>query len=250
MHRARGHKNEAEAAYRQIAQMREKLARDNPDSSEDTLSLGGAYCNFGHRLFENNKPQPAIDSYTRAVQTLEALLQKDSKDARARLFLANSLFGRGRTLSKSLHRHADALKDLDRALTLASDNNRDWLRAVRATILARSGDYHLAVMEAQQVSEDKSATNDTRVEAAYTFALAASAVHKDTLLPTSQRDQLADQYAARAVALLSRAASLDYFTSPAIRGGLNSEIDLDSVRSRSDFKELLTNLQKSKTSGD
>jgi tetratricopeptide (TPR) repeat protein/tRNA A-37 threonylcarbamoyl transferase component Bud32 len=250
MQRERGLKDEAEAAYRQIVQMQEKSARDSSASSEDVLHLGGAHCNFGHRLLENNKPQQAIDSYSRAVQTLEGLLQKDSKNARARLFLVNSLSGRGRTLSKSLHRHLDALKDLDRALTVANENDRDWLRAVRAGILARSGDYRQAILSVQQVSKDESANNYTLVQLAYAYGLVASAVLKDAQLSTSQRDPLADQYAAQAVALLSRAAARDYFNSPALREGLHSEIDLASVRSRSDFQKLLTKLQKNKTSGD
>jgi len=246
VYRKRGLKNEAEDAYRGIVTTREQLAHELPDSAEEALMLGGALCNYGHRLFENDKPQPALDAYTRAVDGLDGLLRKDPKHAMAKEFLVNSLWGRARTLSKSLQRHADARTDLDRAVTLADGANRDWLRGARALVLVRGGAYRQAVEEARDVSDKESAGANILMDAASTHAVAAGTAVKDATVAVAERDRLAEQYAAHAVALMARAAANDHFSSAAARAELHRDRDLDPLRMRDDFKKLLTELEKAK----
>jgi tetratricopeptide (TPR) repeat protein len=76
IYRTRGQTKEAEDAGRSLAEEWEKLVHAFPDSAADMLELGGALCNYGHRLFENDKPGPALDAYTRAIATLDSLMQK------------------------------------------------------------------------------------------------------------------------------------------------------------------------------
>jgi serine/threonine-protein kinase len=247
---ARGLKDEAEAAYRKIAETQERLARDNPDASEDVVQLGGCLCNLANRLRENNKPEAAVASYTRAVETLEGLLRKDPKNGLARLFLCNSLEGRGFTLGKFLSRHADAFQDLERASRLATDQNRDWLRVVRACLLARSGDYRQAVAEAQELSAKKDPDDWLLDDAAHAHALAASAVQKDARLAAAERDRLADEYAARALTLLALAAGKGYYKTPAAVGNLKSDPDFEALRSRPEFKEFVADAEKRLNVGD
>jgi hypothetical protein len=66
------------------------------------------------------------------------------------------------------------------------------------------------------------------------------------MLPAAERDRLADQYAAQAVALLSRAAAKGYFASPAARAELDTDSEFAALRTRPDFKMLLAELGKSK----
>jgi tetratricopeptide (TPR) repeat protein len=250
VYRSRGQKTEAVTAYRKVAEMWERLARDNPGVAENTLWAGGAYCNLGNRLQENNKHDAAVSSYSRAIQLLQVLLQNDPDNVQARLFLANSLGGRGLTLSKFLQRHAEAIKELDRAVCVAQALNQDWLGAVRTCALARSGDYHRAVAQAQYVSTRKSAEDWLLVNCAYAHALAAAAVLKDGRLAAAEQDRLSDRYAGRAVALLSQTARTGYFKTPAEAAELKTDPDLDALRSRQDFKKLLMDLEKAIKTSD
>jgi serine/threonine-protein kinase len=244
LYRARGQKSEAEEAFRLIALTQERLARDHPDSSEDAVWAGGAYCNYGHRLFENQKNEPAVEAYTQAIEALEALLHKDPKHGRGREFLVNSLFGRGRVLSKGLHRHPDALQDLDRALTLANEGSRDWLRGVRSVVLARSGEYRQAAGEALAASEKESASIYRLADAALTHALAAAVALRDGGLAAAEREPLADRYAAQAVKLFARAAAKGHYRTAADIGQLKTDPELALLRSREDFTKLLADLEK------
>jgi eukaryotic-like serine/threonine-protein kinase len=151
-------------------------------------------------------------------------------------------------LSEGLERHADALKDLDRALSLAANANRDWLRGARSLVLVRTGAYRQAVADAWEVGSKPTAGANIVRDAAHTHAIAAAAVLKDAPLAAAERDRLADQYAARAVQLLSRAAARGLFASAAARAALETDAELAPLRSRPDFKKLLADLNKPKNS--
>jgi serine/threonine-protein kinase len=244
MYRARGLKKEAEDAYRYIAEAHDRLARDNPGSAEVALRQGAAYCNYGNRLFENQKAQPALDAYSHAAEVLDGLLQKDARNPQARLFLTNSLSGRGLVLSKLLDRHSEGIKHLDRALTLAGDNQRDFLRGARACTLARMGDHRQAVTEAEALAKSEKTGGVDLVNAAYACAMAVSATARDMDLAAAERDRLADQYAARAVELLAKAAAMGYYSASASREDLRTASELATLRSRPDFKKLLADVEK------
>jgi eukaryotic-like serine/threonine-protein kinase len=242
VHMRQGLKQGAEDAFRGVVQQQAILTQANPDSTEELLALGGAWCNYGHRLFTHDKFQPAIDAYSRAVETLDGLLRKYPEHRRNKQFLVNSLSGRGRTLSKGMGRHADALVDLDRALTLADDSNRGWLRVARARALACTGAHREAADIVREMDDKTSADYDALMDAARTHAVAAVVVRRDTKLDAAERDRLAEQYAAGAVELLSKAAARGRFNVPANRGELNTDSELHSLRMRPDFKKLLATL--------
>jgi tetratricopeptide (TPR) repeat protein len=245
-----GRKQEGEEACQRAVEALEQRVRDFPGPTRDVLLLGGAWCNYGNRLFENDKPQPAVDAYTRAIDTLEGLLKTDPKYAQAHEFLANSLFARGRTLSKSLKRHADALADADRLVAMADDSKRDAARAVRAIFVARSGKHREAALEALDVGGKDSVIPLTLVNSAFAHAIAATVVRTDEQLAAAERDRLAEEYAAQAVALLSRAAAKDYYKAPAARAQLKTDPELAVLQARPDFKKLLADLEKPKKSAD
>ena len=80
-------------------------------------------------------------------------------------------------------------------------------------------------------------------DATHVYAVSASAVSKDARLSQAQRDQLAEQYAGRAVALLTQADSAGFFKDPAHIDHLKADKDLDSLRSRADFKKFLSEVE-------
>ena len=76
------------------------------------------------------------------------------------------------------------------------------------------------------------------------FAQASAEYRRAADLRPADRDQLANQYAARAVALLASAAEAKFFESTANLRQLRQDAGLDPLRSRPDFKQLLARVDK------
>ncbi len=79
---------------------------------------------------------------------------------------------------------------------------------------------------------------------ARSFAQTSAMLRQDATLQPADRDQLANQYAARAVTLLDSAAGAGFFASTANLNQLRQDAGFDPLRSRSDFKKLLAKVDK------
>jgi hypothetical protein len=62
-------------------------------------------------------------------------------------------------------------------------------------------------------------------------------------LPRAEWERLAEQYGARAVELLARARACGHFRDPERLASLQSDEELNSIRSRPDFQKLLAELE-------
>ena len=83
-------------------------------------------------------------------------------------------------------------------------------------------------------------------EVARVYALTSGTYRKDTELPEPARDQLAEELAKEGVKLLERAWSFGYFATPSHLDKLKHDKDLDALRSRADFKDLLERTAKAR----
>src|SRR5262249_42119157 len=189
----RGRLKEAEEAYRQALDIRQKLARDFPAVPGYRQDLGGTYGNLGNLERDNSHPQAALAWYAKALATLQPLLDRDSRQRTTQLSLRNVHWGRARVLGV-LGRHAEAVKDLDRALALDRGRSGPFFRIRRALALAQAGDHATAVAEANSLSNGKDGKGATLYDAACVCALASASVKGD--------DELRDRYASPAVDLL------------------------------------------------
>jgi tetratricopeptide (TPR) repeat protein len=149
-----------------------------------------------------------------------------------------------------LGRHADAVADWRRALELDSGSNRNFLHFNLAYALIRSGDHAGAVAEAEKLEKSQPATGNLLYNLASVYSRAAAAVAGDASLPESTRKQRVEQYASRAVALLSRGAQGGMFRNPANLERLRKDIDVNKdsdlapLRDRADFKKLLADVER------
>ncbi len=237
-----GRKDQAEETFRRLLRMDEELVRDRPGDVRQAVHLGASYCNFGNRLAENNKGQDAVAAYTRAVELLEGVLQKDARNGVARRFLCITLHQRGITRSRQMGRHAEALQDLDRALRVGTGDDRALARAKKASVLARLGHHGEAVLEAQAALEAGKPTDEILYVAGVTHALAAAAVRQDGKLARAERERRAEEHAARAVELLDRVRQAGYFKDPGPRADFKADQELAPLRGREDFRKLLAAL--------
>jgi predicted Zn-dependent protease len=151
--------------------------------------------------------------------------------------LRKAQWGRAEALEK-LSRHAEAVRDWDRAIEREEGPNLPQFRLMRALALARGGDPGTAVTELKDLAEAKNATPLTLYNLACGYAL-VSAVVKD-------EPARAAAYAARAVELLARANAAGYFKDAANVEHLKKNRDLNSLRSREDFRKLLAELAKAR----
>ena len=126
-----------------------------------------------------------------------------------------------------MERYADALGDWDRALSLDDGHHGNGLRIKRASNLLNLSEHTRATEDAAAVAGSATATPDDLYHAACVFAIAARAA--------AQGSQRAEEDATQAVAALRRALAEGY-DDPS---RLGADPDLESLRDRSDFRQLL-----------
>jgi len=204
-----------------------------PRVPELRLDLAGSYCNQGHLIRAQGHFQAAIDWYDKAIHTLTPVLATASHLAPAREFLSNSYDGRARALVR-LKRYAEAVKAWDRALDFASSRASAELRMGRASAMFRAGDGAKALAEVDAIVAPAKVSPEVLYDAACLYALAA----KDRTT--------ADRFAIRALALLRRAQAAGYFRYPQRIAWVKKDPDLAVLRSRKDFQEWESGLEKAR----
>jgi serine/threonine-protein kinase len=227
----------AEKAYEKALAVHEELARKHPSVTQFAVELGTNYQNLGRFTNDNRKPEVAMGWYDRAVRTLEAVLQKDPQHVPAKQVLCRAHQGRAGTFFR-LRRHEEALKDWDRAIDLAEEQAREPLYISRALSLAWLGEHARATADADRVASPASASSNTLYNAGCVYARSSEMVRKDTRVPVADRDQLAERYAVRAVALLRRAWQKGEDVTH-----LATDKFLPSLQSRADFQQLQGEIQ-------
>jgi hypothetical protein len=116
----------------------------------------------------------------------------------------------------------------------------------RATDLANKG-QHAQAAAAAPLAEAKPASAGILYDTGCVYALCVAAVHKDAQTAAAERDQLAEDYARRALALLRRAVQAGFNDLPHLK---TNDPDLAALRGRADFQQLVQELEaKTKLKG-
>jgi tetratricopeptide (TPR) repeat protein len=230
---------QAEKALRRSVALQEPLVEEHPRVLRFVTYLGGTYCNLGNLQFATARPDGALDSYVRAIRTLEAVLRQDARHALSQEFLSKSLGGRAQVMDQQ-QRHAEALPDWDRAMQLPGEEPwRDFVRFRRALALAQTGDHARAAAEAEALAGRKTATAEDLYNLACVCALSATAAARDDRLGVPEAAGLPRQYADQAMTLLRQAVQKGYKDVPHMK----KDTDLDPLRSREDFQAILRELE-------
>jgi serine/threonine-protein kinase len=241
LYRVLGRPAQALPLIQEALAIRQQLVAAHPSVIEYRTLLGTSHCGLGQLLTATGQSQAALDAFARAVATLEDVLRQDAWDATARNELRTCHIERAGALGR-WGRHAEALPDWDRALELedADSRERGRLQLSRAATLARLGKHARATAEAQAVVEKESGRH---YAAASVHALAAAAVRQDTARPQTERERLAEEYAARAIALLAQAKAAGDFRGPGAVERLKQDPDFAALRPRADYQNLLRELE-------
>ncbi len=221
---------EFEASLRNLQQ----LAVQFPTVPAYQIYLGNGYNGYGELLKEEGQLDESLLWFDKAIQTLQALYENDKRMATAKFYLAASLEGRSQAFHR-LERYDEAIKDADRALELNLPQLMALLRSDLARSRSRTDKTAEAIAEAMVV-----ATADPKDSFPYynfvVYNLACTYAITSGKIADKQQE-----YADRAMELLKSAIAAGYNKIDSIA----KDLDLDPLRDRDDFKQLLLKLESS-----
>jgi tetratricopeptide (TPR) repeat protein/tRNA A-37 threonylcarbamoyl transferase component Bud32 len=203
--RATGRGKEAEGEYRQARDLQQQLAHDFPAVPDYQNELAGTLVNLAELARSRQDYAGARRLLEEALPHHQAALKANPRHLVYRTFFRNNTQALADT-SLHLGDHAEAAAAADRLAPLAVDPPNDLYNA--ACFLARC------------------------------VPLAA----KDDKLPEARRQELARDYADRAMTALRQAVARGFKDV----AHLKKDRDLDPLRQRDDFQKLLADLEKAK----
>jgi tetratricopeptide (TPR) repeat protein len=224
-----GEPGAARQAYQRALALGEQLAADFPTVPGYAVDLGGSYSNIGILLVGEAQPGEAVTYFDKAIRTLEAARRRTGKDVKAQLSLRNAHGGRAQALTV-LQKHAEAVKDWDRALALGQGPLPSHFRLQRATNLVQLDQHARATAEVEEILQTTKLNANDTYDAACVFALVSA---------KTREPGLTEQYATRAVALLREAAAKGFRD----MAHMQKDTDLDALRQRQDFQQFLRELK-------
>jgi tetratricopeptide (TPR) repeat protein/tRNA A-37 threonylcarbamoyl transferase component Bud32 len=243
----------SQSAYDQAVRQWQQLSRDHPTVLEFAVGEAMTFYNLGNLLRDSDQTEKALDCYGSAERNLAAVLQREPRHVNARALLW-SLHGARAIASSQLGRHAEAIPDWDAFLEYGDGQLPHLSELMRALAQARAkrqdlslsalADHRAVAAEAQAFIDKMIPPGGVLYVLAHVYALCTTAALHDAKLTSVERDKLAQDYAARAVAALLKAQKTGYFGFTANRERLKRESAFDPLRMRPDFRTLLEESQK------
>ena len=277
--RKMGELNEAEKFMLKEIDLLQSLSDRFPSAPDYRRDLANAYSHLGHIRFTQSRDKESIECFSQAQRLLEINLQQDPLRSRDRDFLVNALQGRANALIRTAS-FAEAIRDWNEAVKLAG-HLRSWQflleRAMSVSKITDSSfqqDVEDAKTEAREALNDpqldKEAVNSPtdRVRSAYgivtvlneparaaaevelaatTYSLDAGSLYNSACVfalcaaATKNDDSQKQECADRAMEMLNQAVKAGWKDAAHIK----KDTDLDPLREREDFKQLLLKLESS-----
>jgi tetratricopeptide (TPR) repeat protein len=223
----------AEEHFHKALHIRRQLVAEFPNFPAYSVALAKTYYNLGRLLHAGDRPADAPACYGKSIEALEPLVKKSPKLHEAHAVLKTAVWWRARALS-DLGRHAEALKDWDRAVELHGEHVLNT-RLGRALCLARLGEGHKAFQEAQLMGNGNWPGRTLQELAQVSAVCAAKA---------KEPGQRADRSAAQALLMLERAKKIGWFRFPGRLERLQKNTDFEALWPRKDFALFVAELEK------
>ncbi len=238
-----GRPAQARARYNEALALWERLVTEFPGVWPYWASLSGAYLNLEELLQEVGEFQVARELLDRVIHRWETVSLSDATQKFAQEYLAVWYIRRALARAR-LQESGAAREDCEHALRLCDSADRPRLQRLgllmEGWLQLAKGNLGRAAELAQTVGAQASADGEARWRAAELLARTAEAVRQQAGLPAAERDCLAEQHAAAAVSLLRQLARDAPLSEWARRRGLLSVAhDLQPLRERADFRQLL-----------
>jgi tetratricopeptide (TPR) repeat protein len=243
-----GEWGEAQKVYDELRQAAERLVRDHPENLDCALGLAQVYNHLGNEWRLHSQFRDALAWYAQAYAQIKRIQEKEPHRQIVRAELRDYHVGRAEALM-FLTRYAEAIPEYDWAIGLDKNELRPTpflpiYLLHRAYCQAQIGEYGEATAVVKALTSQGPVPGTLAYDAACVAGLGCAAVAGDGKHPQAERQKLADQYAAQAVALLRKAAADGYFSSAANREHLATDSDFNALRERADFRTLLADLAR------
>jgi tetratricopeptide (TPR) repeat protein len=250
-----GRRELAEAEHDRAFAARERLVNEYASVPAYAVGLAVSCGARAKRLVEDGKARESLDWYGRAIHLLEDALEKEPRHAEGREVLCTKYWGRAEALSEKLGRHQEALADWERARAYDDGKYWDEVWAHQAVTYARLGDHARATgdmkaLESRAAAEHKPIKETAGYVMAQVYALSATAAAGDTRLAPADRARLGSEHAAAAVRLIRRLHAEGHFKDLKQVELLRTTPDLDVLRQRSDFQDLLRDVEQKVKAGE
>jgi serine/threonine-protein kinase len=231
--------------FRRAQAVWEALVRELPESADMRHGLGFTLYAHGSHQLDGGHPQEGEALLLKALEQFERLARENPQRpvfqeaiVSVEMALARHYNTSGRA-EKARQTYQVALRRIE-PLVGANPKNpmMQSLRVDCALGLARLGDHAAASAEAEAslALVEPSALNLYNLGCALSVARAAALA--DFKLDPARRNQLAESYGLRAIALLKKALAAGYFDNPASVSQFRADSDLKAVRELDSFKTL------------
>jgi tetratricopeptide (TPR) repeat protein len=233
------HDVEAEQAYRSALLLQQARMRDAPEDLSNAKLLNVGLARLSELYFRTSRPDQAVGIYAATVRELESLPAPKLEGEAASSFLGEVYAGLASAL-RSTGRFAEAMAAWDGAIKYHRGPDRDQLLVRRAACQACLGDHAGAAEAVQAATLNRPERPEVWYNAACALGLCCPAALRDLRVSADRRQDLANQYARQAMHLLSLAAAENFFVDFELDLRLlETDKDLDPLRSRPDFQKLL-----------
>jgi serine/threonine-protein kinase len=240
-----GKLEKAVEAYEQQLPIAKRLMEKHPEVPGLAGLRGSTHLYLGQLAMAQGKLDQALDQFDMGIALFVDALKREKVDqliGMVKAWLRDSCRERAHVLMQ-FGRPEEAVAACDRGLEVTEGRPRGPIRATRACALACTGEHARAVAEAEDVVKQKDVSTGELYDAACAVSLASAAVLMDKKLSAEEQKKLADHHAARAVALLRQAKAAGRFKARADIDYMKKDTDLDPLRQREDYKELLAELE-------
>src|SRR5439155_4585382 len=234
---------EAETVYRQALALFEKLAAESPSDRHSWFNLVALHKKLGELLRASDQEQQAEQAYRQAMPIQEKLIVDFPDVPEYQTDLAGTL----RDLATLAHRRHElpaasqwlrgAIEHQQAALKLRPDNTafrqalcQSWGNLT--SILVQLGEHGAAAEAADEFSRLFPESADNHYVATCFLARCARLAEQDSQLTPDKRRAAAQTYADQAMNQLRKAIQRGFKDAEQ----LSQNADLDSLRSRADFK--------------
>jgi WD40 repeat protein/serine/threonine protein kinase/tetratricopeptide (TPR) repeat protein len=274
-----GRLGEARADYRNAARWYERRAQaaGSPEDvparlraalERDRRSYQGLRAGVDSALgileLDEGRAEEALAWFTRAIDRRKQLQDQDPADRQNRGGLTRAYLARSTALAR-LGRYRAALRDLEAASALDDGKKGHGIRLQRGVLAAREQGREPGLAELANYRQAADELNAWRKAAApvaralgldparlpgsehYASAVlqawCLTACRKDARLSCRERKEMAELYAAAALAMLKRAWRAQFFRAPSNRTMLLEEPAFAALRKRDEFRKLRADLQ-------
>jgi serine/threonine protein kinase len=202
------------------------------------FAIGQLNLNWGGMLQTMGRYKDALERGNAGLIRIEPKLAIEPNDASLRE-LCYQLHGNRAYALMGLERPGESAKEWERVIELAPHPVPVGFRVRLSIALVSAGDVARALSQAELLQVDSSISAGDRYDLSCVYALAATAIRRDHGLDVSERGRLVESRVSKSFRWLETASRAGLFDDPAQREHAKRDPDLDILRERPEFLQLI-----------